>query len=46
MFNHASAIGADIGKNSIEIAVVKMDGEIVATKAYPLNEQQSKGLSD
>jgi len=42
MFNHASAIGADIGKNSIEIAVVKMDGEIVATKAYPLIEQQTR----
>jgi glucokinase len=42
MFNHASAIGVDIGQNSIEIAVVKVDGEIVTTKAYPLNEHQTR----
>jgi glucokinase len=41
MFNHAAAIGADIGRNLIKIAVVKMDGEIIAVKSYPLIQKQS-----
>jgi glucokinase len=42
MFNHAAAIGADIGRNLIKIAVVKMDGEIIAVKSYPLVQKQSR----
>jgi glucokinase len=43
MFRHAAAIGADIGHNSLRIAVVKMEGEVIALKVHPLNEKQSKG---
>jgi glucokinase len=42
MFNHAAAIGADIGRYSIKIAVVKIDGEIIAVKSYPLNQEQTR----
>jgi glucokinase len=42
MFNHAAAIGADIGRNSIKIAVVKIHGEVIATKSYPLNSEQNR----
>jgi glucokinase len=42
MFNHAAAIGADIGRNLIKVAVVKNDGEIIAVKSYPLLKQQTK----
>jgi glucokinase len=42
MLNHASAIGVDIGRNAIKIAVVKISGEVIATKSYPLNPAQTK----
>lgn len=42
MFNHAAAIGADIGRYLIKIAVVKVDGEIIAVKSYPLVQKQTK----
>ncbi|MDO9340613.1 MAG: ROK family protein [Bacteroidales bacterium] len=42
MFKHAAAIGIDIGHYSLKIAVVKMEGEIVAVQSYPLNLKQSK----
>ncbi len=42
MFNHAAAIGADIGRNAIKIAVVRMDGEIIAARSYPLNQKQTR----
>jgi glucokinase len=42
MFKHTAAIGADIGHNTINIAVVKMDGEICAAKSYPLRQKQSR----
>lgn len=42
MFNHAAAIGVDIGRNSIKIAVVKVHGEVIATKSYPLNSYQTR----
>src|SRR5664280_882451 len=42
MFNHAAAIGADIGRNAIKIAVVKIHGEVLATKSYPLTSEQTK----
>jgi glucokinase len=42
MFNHAAAIGVDIGRNAIKIAVVKISGEVIATKSYLLNPVQTK----
>jgi glucokinase len=42
MFDHAAAIGVDIGRNSIKIAVVKISGEVIATKSYPLNSYQTR----
>lgn len=42
MFNYASAIGVDIGRNSIKIAVVKIHGEVIASKSYPLYHIQNK----
>jgi glucokinase len=42
MFKHAAAIGADIGRNSLRIAVVRIDGQISAIKSYPLIQNQSK----
>lgn len=42
MFNHATAIGVDIGRYSIKAAVVRIDGEIIAKKTYPLEQYQSK----
>lgn len=42
MYNHASAIGIDIGRNSIKIAVVRINGEIISVKTIPLVTDQSK----
>jgi glucokinase len=42
MFNHAAAIGIDIGRNSIKIAVVKISGEFVSMKSFPLKQIQTK----
>ncbi len=42
MFNHTAAIGADIGRYSIKIAVVRIDGEIIAVKSYPLAQKQTR----
>jgi glucokinase len=42
MFNHAAAIGIDIGKNEINTAIIKMHGEIIASRTVPLTGSQSK----
>jgi glucokinase len=42
MFNHATAIGIDLGTFSLKIAVVKSRGELVEVKSYPLNQEQTK----
>lgn len=42
MFNHTAAIGADIGRYAIKIAVVKIDGEIIAVKSIPLVQKQTR----
>ena len=42
MFNHAAAIGVDIGRNSLRIAIVKIDGEVISTFSYPLNPSQTR----
>lgn len=44
MFNHATAIGLDIGRNSINIAVVKIDGSIVAASVKALPGKQTKDI--
>ena len=41
MFNHSAAIGIDIGRYTIKIAVVKIHGEIIAVKSYPLVQNQT-----
>ena len=41
MFNHATAIGVDIGRYSFKIAVVRTGGEIITIKAFPLNQEQT-----
>jgi glucokinase len=42
MFKHAAAIGVDIGRYSIRIAVVRIDGGIICAKTYPLEQVQSR----
>lgn len=42
MFNHAAAIGADIGSNSIEVAVVKINGEIIDSEQIALERNLTK----
>jgi glucokinase len=42
MFNHAAAIGIDIGRNAIKIAVVRIHGEVLTTKSFPLNPVQTR----
>ena len=42
MFNHAAAIGIDIGRNEIRIAVVRIHGEVISAKSFPLNPVQTK----
>ncbi len=42
MISNATAIGADIGHDSIRIAVVKMKGEIVSRAEITLKQEQSK----
>lgn len=42
MFNHTAAIGADIGRYAIKIAVVKIDGEIIAVKSIALVQKQTR----
>jgi glucokinase len=42
MFNHAAAIGIDIGRNSIKTAVVKIRGDVIAAKSFPIVSDQTK----
>lgn len=42
MINQATAIGADIGHDSIRIAVVRMKGEIISKSEVPLKSKQSR----
>jgi glucokinase len=42
MFNHTSAIGTDIGRYSLNIAVVRMGGEVLAIKSFPLKQKQTR----
>lgn len=42
MFNHASAIGIDIGRNKIKIAIVKIRGEVISARSYDLIPGQTR----
>lgn len=42
MFGHASAIGIDIGRNSIKIAIVRINGEVIYVKTFPLEIIQTR----
>lgn len=42
IFNHAAAIGIDIGRDSIKIAVVNIQGEVIGTKSYALELNQTR----
>ena len=42
MFNHAAAIGIDIGRLSLKIAVIKVGGDIIAVNSYPLKQNQTR----
>jgi glucokinase len=42
MFNHAAAIGVDIGRNSIKAAVVRIHGEVIFTRSFPLDQTQTR----
>jgi glucokinase len=42
MFNHTSAIGVDIGRHSLRIAVVRIGGEIIAVRTFPLKQKQTR----
>jgi len=41
MFKNTAAIGADIGRNILRIAVVNYGGEVIHENFYPLAEKQS-----
>ena len=41
MFDHTAAIGIDIGRNSVKIAVVNIRGEVIGAKSYPLEQSQT-----
>jgi glucokinase len=42
MLKNTAAIGTDIGKSTLKIAVVNIGGEVLANKSYELNRNQSK----
>lgn len=42
MLNHAAAIGIDIGRNAIRIAVVSIHGEVMSAKSFPLDSVQTR----
>jgi glucokinase len=42
MFDNTTAIGIDIGRNSINAAVVNIRGEVLASRSFPLGSLQTK----
>jgi glucokinase len=42
MFKNTAAIGADIGRFSLKIAVVDFSGAVIAVKSYPLTSVQTR----
>jgi glucokinase len=42
MFDHTAAIGVDIGRNAIKIAVVNIRGEVINSKSFHLELEQTR----
>jgi glucokinase len=42
MFDHTAAIGVDIGRDSIKIAVVNIRGEVIDSKSFSLDHFQTR----
>ncbi len=42
MYRYAAAIGADIARFSIRVAVIKMEGEVICEETFPLKNKQTK----
>jgi glucokinase len=42
MYSHATAIGADIARNSLRIAVIKIEGEVLYEASYPIGLKHNK----
>lgn len=42
MYRYAAAIGADIARLSLRIAVINMDGEVIFEESFPLKQRQNK----
>jgi glucokinase len=42
MYKYAAAIGADIGRDSLSIAVLNIEGEVLAEDSIPLAQNQDK----
>ncbi len=42
MFRHTAAIGADIGRLSLKIAVVRAEGELIEVRSFPLTRKHTK----
>jgi len=44
MFKHTAAIGADIGRQSLRIAVVNIEGDIIAERSYSLGNDLTRDI--
>jgi glucokinase len=42
MYRYAAAIGADITRFSIRVAVIKMEGEVICEETFPLKAKQTR----
>lgn len=42
MYRYAAAIGVDIGRYSLRIAVLKIEGDVLYEESYPLQQKQDK----
>jgi glucokinase len=42
MYRYAAAIGADIARLSLRVAVIKMEGEVICEESFPLKSKQTR----
>ena len=42
MYRYAAAIGVDIARFSLRIAVIKIEGEVLYEESYPLKQKQDR----
>ena len=42
MYRYAAAIGADIARLSLRLAVIRMDGEVLLEETFPLRKKQNR----